>query len=99
MSAITIRNLPDTAHDALRIQAAQRGASLESMLRDLLVRAAGEGGSSVVGMSEASPAFLVPAAEPPGFAALHGALQGTVHVPEGTDLAAPTGEPWQADAR
>lgn len=40
MSAITIRNIPDEVHDALRKLAKERGQSVESLARDLLAKGA-----------------------------------------------------------
>lgn len=39
MATITIRNLKDEVRDALRVQAAKKGASLEAEVRDILERA------------------------------------------------------------
>ncbi|MEY2893004.1 MAG: hypothetical protein RJA98_2912 [Pseudomonadota bacterium] len=36
MAMLTIRNLPDEVHRALRTRAAQRGHSMESEVRDIL---------------------------------------------------------------
>jgi plasmid stability protein len=36
MASITIRNIPDTTKEALRVRAAQASMSLESFLRDIL---------------------------------------------------------------
>jgi antitoxin FitA len=41
MATITIRNLKDEVRDALRVQAAKKGRSLEAEARDILERAAG----------------------------------------------------------
>jgi plasmid stability protein len=40
MASVTIRNLPDEVHRAIRIQAAQHGRSAEAEMRDILERAA-----------------------------------------------------------
>jgi antitoxin FitA len=40
MAAITVRNLPEEVHRALRIRAAQNGRSTEAEVRDILARAA-----------------------------------------------------------
>lgn len=40
MANLTIRDLPDTAKESLRIQAAKAGVSLESFVRGLLQKAA-----------------------------------------------------------
>jgi CubicO group peptidase (beta-lactamase class C family) len=42
MSAITIRNIPDDVHDALRKLAKARGESVESFARNALAEAAGK---------------------------------------------------------
>lgn len=40
MAVVTVRNLPDEVHRAIRIQAAQHGRSTEAEIRDILERAA-----------------------------------------------------------
>jgi len=40
MSAITVRNLPDEVHDALRQKAKAQGKSVESLAREVLSEAA-----------------------------------------------------------
>lgn len=40
MPAITIRNLPEETHRALKLRAAQHGRSTEAEVRDILERAA-----------------------------------------------------------
>jgi antitoxin FitA len=40
MAAITIRNLPDEVHRALRVRAATNGRSTEAEVRDILAKAA-----------------------------------------------------------
>ncbi|MDN5939630.1 MAG: antitoxin [Salinisphaera sp.] len=40
MSAVTIRNLPDETHRALKVLAAEHGRSTEAEIRDILQRAA-----------------------------------------------------------
>ncbi len=39
MSSVTVRNLPDATHRALRLRAAQNGRSTEAEIRDILQRA------------------------------------------------------------
>ncbi|QYY31629.1 MULTISPECIES: FitA-like ribbon-helix-helix domain-containing protein [Cupriavidus] len=39
MATLTIRNLPDETHRALRVQAAAHGRSTEAEVRDILARA------------------------------------------------------------
>jgi len=39
MASITIRNVPDDVHRALRVRAAQHGRSAEAEIRDILERA------------------------------------------------------------
>lgn len=39
MTSITVRNLPDAVHRALRVLAAQNGRSAEAEVRDILERA------------------------------------------------------------
>ena len=40
MASITIRNVPDEVHRALRVRAAQHGRSAEAEIRDILEKAA-----------------------------------------------------------
>lgn len=40
MAAVTIRNLPEETHRALRVRAAQHGRSTEAEIRDILEKAA-----------------------------------------------------------
>jgi len=40
MPALTIRNLPEETHRALRVRAAQHGRSTEAEIRDILEKAA-----------------------------------------------------------
>jgi antitoxin FitA len=40
MAMITVRNLPDEVHRALRVRAAQNGRSTEAEVRDILEKAA-----------------------------------------------------------
>lgn len=37
MAMLTVRNLPDEVHRALRVRAAQRGHSMEAEVREILV--------------------------------------------------------------
>jgi plasmid stability protein len=39
MSAVTIRNLPDEVHRALKVRASHNGRSTEAEIRDILARA------------------------------------------------------------
>jgi plasmid stability protein len=39
MRSITVRNVPDAVHRALRVRAAQHGRSAEAEIRDILERA------------------------------------------------------------
>ena len=39
MASITVRNVPDEVHGALRVRAAQHGRSAEAEIRDFLERA------------------------------------------------------------
>lgn len=39
MAILTVRNLPDDVHRALRVQAARHGRSTEAEVRDILARA------------------------------------------------------------
>ena len=38
MAVLTVRNVPDEIHKALRVQAARNGQSMESEVRDILSR-------------------------------------------------------------
>jgi plasmid stability protein len=40
MASVTIRNVPDEVHRAIRVQAAMHGRSAEAEMRDILERAA-----------------------------------------------------------
>lgn len=40
MAVLTVRNLPDDVHRALRVRAAQHGRSTEAEIRDILEKAA-----------------------------------------------------------
>jgi antitoxin FitA len=40
MAILTVRNLPDDVHRALRVRAAQHGRSTEAEIRDILEKAA-----------------------------------------------------------
>lgn len=40
MATLTVRNLPDDVHRALRVRAAQHGRSTEAEIRDILEKAA-----------------------------------------------------------
>lgn len=40
MATLTVRNLPDEVHRALRVRAAQHGRSTEAEIRDILEQAA-----------------------------------------------------------
>jgi len=40
MAILTVRNLPDDVHRALRVRAAQHGRSMEGEIRDILEKAA-----------------------------------------------------------
>ncbi|WP_175837017.1 FitA-like ribbon-helix-helix domain-containing protein [Burkholderia anthina] len=49
MPVITVRNLPDEVHRALRIRAAQHGRSTEAEVRDILEQAVRHGGRPRLG--------------------------------------------------
>ncbi|HHL4081509.1 Arc family DNA-binding protein [Burkholderia sp. A2] len=49
MPVITVRNLPDEVHRALRIRAAQHGRSTEAEVRDILEQAVQPGGRPRLG--------------------------------------------------
>jgi plasmid stability protein len=52
MPTLTIRNLPDKVHAALRIQAAQDGLSLEAEVRKILTETANINKKPVRGLQE-----------------------------------------------
>lgn len=52
MATLTIRNLPDHVHAALRIQAAQDGLSMEAEARKILTDACSNKKTSVAGLQE-----------------------------------------------
>ena len=49
MPAVTIRNLPEETHRALKVRAAQHGRSTEAEIRDILVQAAQPAGRVKLG--------------------------------------------------
>jgi antitoxin FitA len=49
MSVITVRNLPEEVHRALRLRAAAHGRSTEAEVRDILARAALPEGRLMIG--------------------------------------------------
>jgi plasmid stability protein len=101
MPTLTIRSLPEPTHAALKSLAEKRQLSVERLVRGILTEAvtesAGPAGGS--GLAEVSAAYAPPSlklATGP-VAGLWGALKGTVHVPEGTNLTAPLDEAWLAE--
>ncbi|KVO47988.1 plasmid stability protein [Burkholderia ubonensis] len=50
MPVITVRNLPDEVHRALRVRAAQHGRSTEAEVRDILEKAVRPEGRVKLGM-------------------------------------------------
>ena len=54
MPSITIRNVPDDVHRALRVRAAQNGRSAEAEIRDILAKAAKPEGRVMLGSLLAS---------------------------------------------
>ena len=54
MATLTIRNLPDDVHRALRVRAAQHGRSTEAEIRDILEQAAKPEGRLKLGSMLAS---------------------------------------------
>ena len=54
MASVTVRNLPDEVHRALRLRAAQHGRSTEAEIRDILERAARPEGRIRMGEALAS---------------------------------------------
>ena len=49
MATVTVRNLPDEVHRAIRLQAAQHGRSTEAEIRDILARSVRPEGRLCVG--------------------------------------------------
>ncbi len=49
MATLTIRNLPDEIHAALRVRAAQHGRSTEAEIREILAQSVRSGGRLKVG--------------------------------------------------
>ena len=102
MSAITIRNLPDTVHAGLRRVAAARGQSVEALVRNTLAETVQSADAmdakptKATGMSEATFPWNAPQTAPSALPELWGALKGSVYIPPGTDLTAPLDEPWEA---
>ena len=99
MSAVTIRNLPDSVHDGLRqLAAAAANLSVEAFVRNLLANATQQSSVNVAGMADAEVSWgLAPEKAAAQTAPdLWGAMKGCVHVPAGTDLTAGTAEPWEA---
>ena len=108
MPAITIRQLPDHVHAALKQQAASHNRSVEAHVRAILAAYAEPAvpnplpPSGAPHMPEAPKGFaeasvpwgnLTPASPLPD---LWGALKGTVHVNPATNLTEPLDEPWEA---
>lgn len=58
MANITIRNLPDDANEALRIQAAQSGVSLEAYARNILQKASSLNGFEPVDILESAEQYF-----------------------------------------
>ena len=54
MASVTVRNLPDEVHRALRLRAAQHGRSTEAEIRDILERVAKPEGRIRMGEALAS---------------------------------------------
>lgn len=54
MASVTIRNVPDEVHRALRVRAAQHGRSTEAEIRDILEKAANPEGRVKLGSLLAS---------------------------------------------
>ena len=49
MANVTVRNLPDEVHRALRVRAAQHGRSTEAEIRELLTQAVRPDGRLLIG--------------------------------------------------
>jgi plasmid stability protein len=101
MSAITIRALPESTHEKLRQRAAAIGQSLESMVRETLAALAAQENKMDQTLTQAGFAEKPLPWPQPGMAtfdSLWGAMAGMIHVPSDTDLTAPTGEDWDAEA-
>jgi plasmid stability protein len=96
MSAITIRNLPETVHDGLRQMAAANNLSVEALVRNLLAATAdGATTTKAAGLSEATAPWGATPPPSQSTAELWGALRGTIHIPAATDLTAPA-DTWEA---
>jgi hypothetical protein len=83
--------------------ASARSKSLESVAREALTAlATGERTmaptSNPPGMAEAPMPWPMPLDSAASFETLWGALKGKVHVAASTDITAPTGEAWNAEA-
>jgi plasmid stability protein len=101
MPAITIRNLPEAVHTALKHRAAREKLSVEALVRrllatEMLARRQDEEGSRMTGFAELSQPWGHALSVPQSAPDLWGALRGTVHIPADTDLAAPLDEDWEA---
>ena len=57
MPSVTIRNLPDEVHRAIRVRAAQHGRSIEAEMRNILESAVKPQGRVKLGSMLASPLF------------------------------------------
>jgi plasmid stability protein len=96
MSAITIRNLPETVHDGLRQMAAANNLSVEALVRNLLATSTeGATVTKATGMSEATAPWGATLSSAQSTTELWGALHGTIHIPASTDLTAPA-DTWEA---
>ncbi len=109
MGAMTIRGISDETRANLRRIAAEKGVSVEALARDKLTELAGSGGARVAPYEQSAPLVngfregvlgwnMGQQSKTPSFETLSGALSGLVHLTEGTDLTAPTGELWDAEA-
>ena len=109
MFAITIRGLADETRAGLRRIAAAKGVSVEALARDSLTALARSEDSAVIVHGQTTPVLqgfgeqirgwnMPQQSAAPSFETIWGALAGRVHVAPGTDLTAPTGEVWDAEA-
>jgi plasmid stability protein len=104
MPALTIRNLPGDVHTRLRERAAAAQVSVEGLIRrtlaDVVTAQPEDRKMAPTGFGEVSLPLIHAAANGSAGAMpeLWGALKGSVRIETDTDLTAPTGEVWSAEA-
>jgi plasmid stability protein len=102
MSAITVRQVPDSVHAWLRHEAKTRHMSVENLCRLLFADAMTPDAPATPGprsFAEAASAYTAPAksAVPHRLTDLWGALKDSVHMPYGEPGLAPLLESWKAE--